>query len=555
MHNTMYLPRQFSEEIRQTVSRLCVALNVPINDMAFGHSFGNDFIADRYKTFSTEEDYSFRVAALLLLTQRSQSYTNRRCMLGNTRSNNGFLVMSAWVKAIPTYSPGFPDDPKAFDFENMGEILSARDKHYGLKVVRLCDEDWKSLRQYDGDPDKYLKQTGQFGLYYVRAEKDTIRLKDLEAFIKQQTGEELYIVQLESDRVDVHSTVIFMPDDIEHRQPKVLHALTSCLPRLYPWLFEDEPVTDEEEELLHSLLSDNREEFIAKAEILSDKLNLLNWWTRLMIAGNLRCHNETDLRNAEERMIVCENAIANCRQSLKGHYATLNGARLLYETLKKSSECSAEDPKVIEIADYIETNKAVRFINAGPNNKDLTFVITTPLNNFDPDALEACIDNCDSFVYETIDFADADMLEEEAIRLLQAIINDEVQVMMSGEFRIDTKCDWRYMHASVLTDLYAMYNPHLEHYTCFGGYEEDLDDACFDGDIVRFLSTCVASMGSLNTTEAPTMEHFIRDLFTRPSDPDDNSEYGERVPNTQPVIRFPDGQMCSPVEAVRRLMD
>lgn len=552
MHNIMYLPSQFSEEIRQTVVRLCMPLSVPVDDRANGYSFGHDFVADTCKTFSLDEDYSFRVAALLLLTQRSQSYKAKHHMSSVLGRDSSFLSMSARVKRTTSYSPNFIDNPGSFD---LNSLLLARDKHYGLTVVRLCDADWKNLCQYDGDPDNYLKRTNAFTRYYVAGKKNSIRLKDLEAFVKQRTGEELYIIQFASDAVDVHSTVIFTPDDAKHEQPKVLHALVSCLPRLYPWLFEDKPVTDEEEELLLSLLSDNHDDFIEKANILSAKLNLSNWWTRLLLAGNLNYRNETALQTTAVTIDNYKDAVSNCRQLLRQHYASLNAAQLRYETLKQGSGRSIDDPTVIELADYIETNKAVRLTNAGLNNRALTFAITTPLSNFDPDALEACIDNDSSFVYETIDFAEADMSEEEAVRLLRAIMDDEVQVMMSGEFRIGPECEWRYIHDSILTDPDTMYNPHLEHYTCFGGYEEDLDDACFGGDIVRFLSTCVASMGSLNTAEAPTMEHFIRDLFTIPNDPDDDSEYGERIPNIRAIIRFPDGQKCTPVEAVRRLID
>lgn len=557
MHNTMYLSSSFSEETQQVISQLNSSC-IPVDDKTKGRSFGQNFVAECYKCFSFEEDYSFKVAASLLLTRRSYDFVAKHYPNGYL-GREQYLRMSARVLKIdPQYMQGIAADPALFGIGNL-LLSSSDDRHFCLHVLQLGNDDWNRLCQYDGDPDIYLKQTGYFRRFYsYSAGGDTLRLKDLEAFIKQQTGEELFIIQFAYKRDDEYCTIVFMRDDDKCWQPKVMHALVSCLPRLYPWLFEDEPVTDEEEELLHSLLSDSRNDFIEKAEDLFDKMNLLNWRTRQVIARNMSYRDAKALADAINKMDSYQSSVDNYRQLLRNAYSILNDTKLRYETLMQGSKCSPESPKVIELSDYIEANKAVYLKDTHSNDSNLYFVITTPLNNFDPDALDVCIDNEHSFVYNTIDFSDADMTEEEAVRLLQAIRDDEVQVIMSGEFRIEPGNAWYYIRRSLSVERNAMYNPHIERFYCFGGYTEDLDAACFDEDIISFLSTCVASVGSLNTAEVPTMQHFIRDLFTEPEDVEVNEEdreYCERVPNTKAIIQFPDGQRCTPIEAVRRLID
>lgn len=356
-----------------------------------------------------------------------------------------------------------------------------------------------------------------------------VEQKDIELFIKQQTGVTSYVYEIQDWR---RTYIILRADDNFHKgRAYMKNTLASCLPRLLPWLFDDSitskamPLLEEEKAMLNALPSNDPATFQSKAEEI-----LGGCQGKFRSLGELAAYAPFigfSLRALNARQIEADRAFYNARDTLsvqrdrlKTAYEEFETRQIVLEEIKKEAgDTEKLNAKDMEIAEYFSSNKAITSVTT--QGGTVRYGVFTPLKNFDPDIFDSYLENDCSLLYNC-DYDSVGLSEGEAIRVLRAIFEtEEVELMMNGCFDYRAKDHWRYKGADSSD---GIQNPHLYHYNCFGDYGPELDYAVSTGDIIAFAENSIASVGSINLGEACTVENFIRDLFFEYPDADEGDE-------------------------------
>jgi hypothetical protein len=263
---------------------------------------------------------------------------------------------------------------------------------------------------------------------------------------------------------------------------------------------------------------------------------------------------------ASDRLYDSEEDLRNVKRRLKECYERWQRDKM--ESMTLADALADSDGKLLEkdheLAEYFASNKAVKVKKVFKDRGEITFEVFTPLKNFDPDIYDTYASNTNSIFYD-YDNCDYDLvgLSMEDVRmLLDAIFStEEVEIMMGGEFSFVGGSGWRYLGKTCNN---GVANPHLNHFTCFGDYGPSLDEYAYEDDIISFVETCVASVGSLNIGEAITVQRFLKDIFYE--DPNMN-EYDEdereaQELNSTDMFRFKgETTLLNISEVLRRLKE
>lgn len=403
---------------------------------------------------------------------------------------------------------------------------------YGLYIYTLMEKDCTTSEEYLQMTQARGHGTGMSAYFKAtRHFAHSEELTDVELFLKQQTGVTSYIFYREESAV----TVVYFREDDAFRAKKTaaMHALASCLPRLMPWMFKLEQLIDEENEMLAALLSDeSMEEFAKKLEVIfaganGKFLSIEDTATYLPFEGLHLQKLSVQCNNASDRLYQSEEDLRCVKRRLKECYERWRRDKM--ESMTLVDALADSDGKLLEkdheLAEYFASNKAVKVKKVLKDRGEITFGVFTPLKNFDPDIYDTYASNENSIFYD-YDNCDYDLVGlsmREVRMLLDAIFStEEVELMMRGDFSYVGGSGWKYL--GNLSSPNGIANPHLNHFTCFGDYGPSLDEYAYEDDIISFVETCVASVGSLNIGEAITVQRFLKDIFYE--DPNFN-EYDE----------------------------
>lgn len=479
---------------------------------------------DKVLGINTIGQYRYSLPDLVFcLTAQALTYHRMKLFRKKLGFNDRFTIPLSVFLTCGINSFGRPTaDPRDYTMPSCSR--------YGLYVYAIMESDCKSSEAFMQENQRghgtgmsaYFKSTRQFA--------HTEELTDVELFLKQQTGTTAYIFYRREDE----STVVFFRDDDAFRTKKIatMHGLASCLPRLMPWVFEDEPLIDEENEMLAALLSDEgMKEFAEKVEVVlagangkflsvEDAANYLPFEGLHSRKLSIQCND------AKDKLCLSENDVLRAKTRLREAYELLQNDKMKYMTL--ADALADGDGKLLEkdheLAEYFASNKAVKIRNVDKDTGEITFTVFTPLKNFDPDIFDTYASNNNSILYD-YDNCDYDLVGlnmYEVRMLLEAIFStEEVEIMMSGDFRYIGGSGWKYLGK---TRVSGIANPHLNHFNCFGDYGPSLDEYVYADDIISFVETCVASMSSLNIGEAITVQRFLRDIFYEEPGMDDYDE-------------------------------
>ena len=68
------------------------------------------------------------------------------------------------------------------------------------------------------------------------------------------------------------------------------------------------------------------------------------------------------------------------------------------------------------------------------------------------------------------------------------------------------------LNTSTMYDNDALFNPHIQYYSCLGDYQAELRAAQAKGDLLIYNNLCVSSLSSLNFRDGTVINRFLTDL-------------------------------------------
>lgn len=370
--------------------------------------------------------------------------------------------------------------------------------------------------------------------------KDFHTKENIGALIKNKAGAECTAVYHETK----NCAAIF----INSKDIRFYHMLISFMSLLFPALFKDKPLDDDDYNVIKTLSKTESSAFVQ--QIKKAVSPYLFEFRRLMLGNLLKQMHENKIKVARDSITTQRNSIKSIEQQYADALSYLKQLIVIYEGMK-ATECY--DAPEEDLVEYLSTNKLLHNLNIA-NNK-LTFVVATKLINYNENAWETF--KKAGYIYDgdytdggrhTIALLDVFKKKENRKLLLDNLFSEdpEFSIKIVGNYCLNfdssyvtTNKGYDYTIADPEFKSY-MPNPHLKFFACLGGYERRINKALQDRNYISAIEMCCASAGSVDLDETEqTFRPFI----------------GKLMMSREKVLVRKDGTEMTPEEALLYLID
>lgn len=348
------------------------------------------------------------------------------------------------------------------------------------------------------------------------------RLPDLEAFASKYMNARFYINE------EGRKSIVL----VESLSIRKYHFLQVLIPRLFPWYFEDKPVTEDEKKFLSTLTERNALSYEQALTEYAEKFDIRNKTIEIMLGNFETANRESQLRGLRDELLDNQSRIDRNLLNYKNLIEARNDMNLRIAGLEALIRSGVQNTDLVE---YFRCNKNLILI--GTNDRGFSFVVKTYLDSFDPEMYETMAQNEHSHLYHGYDYPSKFEKQEDRKLLLDAIFSEEplLKVKVCAYYRLDTQgyvdsCE-AYSYPTECSGWIP--NPHLQYYNCLGDHRRYIQESISSGDMVRAVEQCVASAKSINIGESPTVTRFLADFLR----------------STNKIIELPDGTSVTPDEA------
>lgn len=352
-------------------------------------------------------------------------------------------------------------------------------------------------------------------------------LKDIREFVSPVMNARFYT------NAERRTTVIF----VERLDMKKYHYLQSFTPRYFRWYFESAPLTQDDENLLRSLIRRTSEEYEVLIEEFASKLNMRDYMIRNMLGDFERRAKVDQLDGLQNQLEDLMRDMQNLMDQYSRACEKKDTINLQCMGLREAINSQSEES---ELMDYFIANR-----NLDPVATDsgrFSFIVRTYLDSFDPDLYDSMSKRETSLLFIDYSVGIRNFREVSARkRLLDAIFSDDpvLRIKMCAFYQIDIRGHVSsysgYSFPANCRDMLP--NPHLHYHNCLGNHMRYITERLGAGDIVGAIEQCVSSAKSINIGEGPTIRYFLKDLFSTHAK----------------IIELPDGTSVEPLEALKWL--
>lgn len=332
-------------------------------------------------------------------------------------------------------------------------------------------------------------------------------------------------------------TIIF----VERMDLRKWHFLQSLIPRFFPWWFADNPLSDNELDLLRALTNRYATSYEPLIAVFASQFNFRDVKIRNELSGFETVFEKKKLSDVQNQIKRIEHTIKSLEQQFTDYYQQLNHQRIMELGLIEKINLDHDN----EFMDYFLCNKSLHLVEA--SGARIEFVVATTLSNFDPDMFEAIIDNEDGFFYRhyaTGSPYSTNLTDEDIKKLMTAIFGTEtLKLRVCAVYVLDFESGncgaiRDYTYPPEVSDYTP--NQHIQHYACLGNNSMYIRKAMQDHDYIGAVEACVSSAKNINLAENNTGTFFMERILAK---------------NAPKIIELPDGTNVTPAEAVKWLRE
>lgn len=361
--------------------------------------------------------------------------------------------------------------------------------------------------------------------------EDYTPLPNHETFLSNKLNSKVYIRSYPQ-----YNTVCFFTSRITH---ELMHLAQSFIPVYFPTLFENNPRTEDETNLLCSLTMKTPAAYEKAVCNFLDREDIRRNLISDQICGFEKRFRERKIRTQKNILQNIENTLQNMLESYKQKCEERNAASTILDGLIAQSSRTETDT---EFEEYLCENRNIT--NISISNSKISFIVKTFLTPYLPDSWDCLKRNGSIFdgYYMTNCFSDENNIE----LFLDAIFsrNHTLKLRMCAYFNMDiegTGCtsirDYDYVSENPHLRNY-MPNPHLNMHNCFGMNMNDILEQLRAGDMIGAVECCINVTKRVNTDEVnATFRPFVEKLLAFKGK----------------CIVTPEGDELSPVEALEYL--
>ena len=333
------------------------------------------------------------------------------------------------------------------------------------------------------------------------------RIEDLSLYIDRTNIASLY----QNDERKM--TIVFAP---KSQAPGIFHMIASAMPRVMPWLFEKNPLSESEIALLRSLAQpEKNEDFIAAINAIETSMDFRSKEIATMFDNFCSSDLVTKIDEYDSSILDLQRSIESRYDDIRRMNRDIEDYMTkLVNMRNKQARGEKED---IEVVEYLKSAKNIDLLKR--ERSDIYFAITSNLDQFDEDMFDSCVMS-DSGRQGYV-FSNSSYEEDTTRNLLKAIFIDHrfsLKAFSIWKMRTDakvypiSKAEINYSDYSELMGD-SMPNPHIYHFACVGGYRSMFEDARARRDYTAGIMTAVRSAGSINWVDSTVIAKFIQMLF------------------------------------------
>lgn len=330
-------------------------------------------------------------------------------------------------------------------------------------------------------------------------------------------------------------TIVFT----EKMNTKRWHMLESLVTRYFPWYFGPNPLNEEELDLVKTLTKRYAPNYEAAIEAFSKKFDFRSQIVRSKLTGFETQFDRQKLENVRSNIRSVDNNLRDLESRFSSYYQQLNDLRTQEAGLIVKIENGGGEESN-ELLDFFLATKSLQLVNVSGGK--IEFVVTTTMDNFDPDAADSMVRNENSFFYYS--GGDHPGFDRSRMkRLLKAIFVDEVlKIRLCAAYTLNF-ASGEYAGRkgyAFARDIVIDHTPnqHIQGFRCLGQNERMIRDSMRQHDYVGAVSACIQSAKSVNVTESTTCKLMINRLFAS---------------DATKFIQMPDKTTMTPIDAVKWL--
>lgn len=275
---------------------------------------------------------------------------------------------------------------------------------------------------------------------------------------------------------------------------------------LLPVLFPDfkETLNEEELEYFKALVTRSQIKRISNVvvtELFEKAVQTKKYMDRLdaiLFKKVLTNLSENRLRNVRRRIDDNMRAAESAMQQYQNALIALDELHLRMRSLEDGAEEFKEEVIAVKNMEGVESMQI--------DSAHILLNMSTTLRYFETDEAEIVINRMDD---DFMKWLFTKLFIEQSIKL---------HIVGCLRYSLDNSRNDSHLYAHPAWETFAKeqayYNPHLEHFACFGDYRPKLIKAQVDGDLLLFANIGLASMRALNFKDGTVLGRFRNDLIS-----------------------------------------
>lgn len=293
-----------------------------------------------------------------------------------------------------------------------------------------------------------------------------------------------------------------------------LHFLQALITRYFPWYFKDKPIDKEETDLVTSLIGRSAAAYRSALSAIESRYDFRSTRIRAYLPAFEKVLYQGKLGRVRSDIASIERKMQAARIELSKAFNELEIARIKECGLMTKIESGVGDNEFME---YFLANKSLNLITAEDDGR-VEFIVSTTLDNFDPDVFEPLVSNHDGYFYRRHGMRVTENFTDDQIEmLLRAIFETEtVKLRMVAAFMID--------FSGCIVEAYDSYdfpkefddympNPHLYYHSCLGSNEGRIYECVEHHDYIGAVECCVAATKNVGLSDGIVMGQFMQYIF------------------------------------------
>jgi len=351
----------------------------------------------------------------------------------------------------------------------------------------------------------------------------------LGAYAPQEDLRVFYIRKLDGlFYTDGNSTIIFL-DNLDTRQ---LHALQMMIPKYLPKLFANNPLSEEETELLKCFGGKSHYEYERMIEQFAQRLDMRGEMIRSRLKGFETVFEQERLREVTKVIEAYQREYQSYLNSIRSTLNAIQEQQILLAGLE--SRINSEADGESELMEYFMCNKQLSIMRV--RGTELEFVVHGYADIFDEDAFDTYVSKHTSYLYTQI----GDNVTIEQMELLyRAIFGGNYKLRLCAAYVANMRNSITPLQDYSFPPESQTYlpNPHIQRFGCIGNYARRFAEYMYNKDYVGAIDQAAVSARNLNFHDSSVMRNFAHTLPR----------------TTIKCVEDANGNLMTPREAIKKL--